>query len=112
MRSVLTYTAARLLLFAVALGVVYLLGARGYLALLIALVASALVSYVLLSPQRDALSRQVVEWGARIRSVGRRLDAGAGKEDPGPESPAEPGGTTETAPRPDTGTPGREDGAR
>lgn len=81
MRSFFTYTAARFLLFAVAFGVVYLLGARSYLALALALVLSALASYVVLSPQRDAMSGQVVRWFTNLRDVGRRLEEGAQRED-------------------------------
>ncbi|WP_067971450.1 DUF4229 domain-containing protein [Nocardiopsis trehalosi] len=81
MRSVLAYTAARLLLFAVAFGVVYLLGARAFLALALAFLISGMVSYVLLSSQRDAMSAAVAGGLARMRGVGARLEAGAAKED-------------------------------
>ena len=49
MRSWLTYTAARLGLFAGAFGIVYLFGARSWIALILAWVISGLASYVLLS---------------------------------------------------------------
>ncbi len=81
MRNFVVYTAARALLFAVAFGVVYLLGARGLLAAVLALLISGLVSFVLLSRQRDALSASLVAGMGRIRSLGERLEAGAAKED-------------------------------
>lgn len=89
MRNFIAYTAARVLLFAIALGVVYLLGAREVLAVLLALVISGLVSFVLLSKQRDALSASLVRGAGRIRSMGQRLDAGAAKEDHLQQAPAE-----------------------
>ncbi|GAA4904580.1 DUF4229 domain-containing protein [Streptomonospora salina] len=81
MRSVLAYTAARLLLFAVAFAVLYLLGARGLLAAAIAVMVSGLLSYVLLSARRDAMSASVAGGMARMRGVRARLEAGAAKED-------------------------------
>ena len=96
MRSVLAYSAARIVLFAVALGIVYLAGARGLLALAIAVVISGLASLVLLSPQRDAMSGALVSRlrasrerppassggaFARIREVGQRIDEGTRAED-------------------------------
>ncbi|GAA3752437.1 DUF4229 domain-containing protein [Salinactinospora qingdaonensis] len=83
MRSVLAYTASRLLLFAVALGLLYLLGARGFLLLALAFLTSGLVSYILLARQRDAMSQVVADGLDRFRGMGRRLDEGAAKEDPG-----------------------------
>ncbi|MDA8368760.1 MAG: DUF4229 domain-containing protein [Nocardiopsaceae bacterium] len=81
MRSVLAYTVSRLLLFAVAFGVLYLVGARGFLAIALALLVSGLVSYVLLSAQRDAMSAVIAEGITRMRGMGERLEAGAAKED-------------------------------
>lgn len=81
MRAVLIYTLSRLAVFAATLGVLYLLGARGALALLLALLISGLVSYVLLSRQRDALSGAVLGLRRRTREFGRRLDEGAAAED-------------------------------
>lgn len=96
MRSVITYTGARLLLFVAAFGLVYMLGGRGVVGLVIALVISGLASYVLLAGQRDAMSRSIVERINRLRSVGQRLDEAAAKEDSiadsdsrGPESASE-----------------------
>ena len=67
MRPLLVYTLSRLGLFAVALGVLYLIGARSWLLLLLAAVLSGVASYVLLSKQRDAL-------GQRLSRVGRWPD--------------------------------------
>lgn len=83
MRSWLTYTAARVLLFAAAFGVVYLFGAREWLALILAWVLSGLASYVLLSKWRDQMSQSVVDWSNKRqdKSVGDRLVGGAARED-------------------------------
>ncbi|MDA2814543.1 DUF4229 domain-containing protein [Nocardiopsis sp. RSe5-2] len=86
MRSVLAYTAARFLLFGVAYGVLYLLGARGWLALILAALVSGLVSYILLSRQRDAVSERIT---ARTDRMSRRLVDGAAHEDV-PDVPSEP----------------------
>ena len=60
MRPVLVYSLSRLALFAVALGVLYLLGLRnGFFLFVVALVVSGLASYVLLSDQRDAVSERI-----------------------------------------------------
>jgi hypothetical protein len=58
-RPVLVYTLSRLVLFAVALGVLYLLGFRAIMLFVIAFLISGLASYVLLSKQRDAVSEQI-----------------------------------------------------
>lgn len=81
MSSVLKYTLARLLLFAVAWGLVYLLGARELLALLLAVLISGLASYVLLSRQRDAVSTRL---SGRVADMRRRIDEGAAAEDDPP----------------------------
>lgn len=80
MRSVLAYTAARLLLFGVAYGLMYLLGARAWLAVILAALVSGLVSYILLSRQRDAVSERIT---ARTDRMSRRLAEGAAHEDGG-----------------------------
>lgn len=91
MRTFITYTAARLLLFAAAFGLVYMLGARGAVGLVIALVISGLASYVLLTEQRDAMSSSIVERLSRLKGAAARLDEGAAKEDD-PADPADPAG--------------------
>ncbi len=75
---VLVYTASRILLFVASAGVLYLIGARGLLLLLLALVVSGLLSFVLLSRQRDALSAVVVDRSRRVRD---RMDARTTAED-------------------------------
>ena len=98
MRSVLAYTTARLLLFIAATGLLYLAGARGLLLLGLALLASGVASYVLLSRQRDrmsgALSTRVSGTRGRISEFRRRLDAGTAVEDvdddEGPSPATEP----------------------
>lgn len=77
-RAVLRYTAARAGLFAVALGLLYLLGARSLLLIGLALLVSGLASYVLLSRQRDELSSVI---DGKFRGLRGRLDAGAASED-------------------------------
>ncbi|WP_049559411.1 DUF4229 domain-containing protein [Nonomuraea sp. SBT364] len=60
MHPVLVYTLSRIGLFAVAFGVLWLLGLSNMLVLLVAAFAlSGLASYVLLSKQRDAMSARI-----------------------------------------------------
>ncbi|MFE3451403.1 DUF4229 domain-containing protein [Nonomuraea sp. NPDC059194] len=60
MRPVLVYTASRISLFVVTLGVLYLLNLREPLVLIaVAFVISGIASYVLLSRQRDAMSARI-----------------------------------------------------
>ena len=78
MRATFAYTAARILLFAVALGLIYLAGARGLLLFALALVVSGAASYILLSRMRDNMAGSI---GRRIDSVRSRIDQGASVED-------------------------------
>jgi Protein of unknown function (DUF4229) len=78
MRSVLVYTLARIALFAATAGVLFLVGARGFLLLALAILLSGVISFVLLSRQRDAVSSSVTERAGRIR---RGLAEGAARED-------------------------------
>jgi Protein of unknown function (DUF4229) len=78
MRATLAYSTARLLLFAVILGLLYLVGARGLLLVGLALAISGIISLVLLSPQRDAMSGAIT---SRISQFRRRLDEGTRAED-------------------------------
>ena len=85
MRATLAYTSARLVLLVVSAVLLYLAGARGLLLLALAFVVSGIVSFVLLSRQRDVMSGAVL---ARLRN-GRakatgfraRLEEGARAED-------------------------------
>jgi Mn2+/Fe2+ NRAMP family transporter len=85
MRPALTYTSARILLFVAALGLLYLTGARGLLLLALALLASGILSYVLLSRQRDAMSSKLTgrltSTRSRIQEFGSRIDEGTKAED-------------------------------
>lgn len=78
MRATLAYTTARILLFVAATGLLYLAGARGILLLCLGLLASGIVSYMLLSRQRDAMAGAIA---SRFRTLRSRLDAGAKAED-------------------------------
>ena len=78
MRATFAYTAARVLLFAVALGLIYLAGARGLLLFALALLVSGAASYVLLSRMRDNMAGSI---SRRIDSVRSRIDAGTRAED-------------------------------
>ena len=72
MRVTFAYASARILLLVVAVILLYLIGARGLLLLALAFVVSGIASFVLLSRQRDVMSRALA---ARIRN-GRRRRAG------------------------------------
>lgn len=78
MRATLAYTTARILLFVAATVLIYLAGARGLLLLALALLVSGLISFVLLSRQRDAMSGALSN---RLRRVRERIDKGAAAED-------------------------------
>ncbi|MEU8123639.1 DUF4229 domain-containing protein [Spirillospora sp. NPDC049024] len=78
MRSVILYTLARAAIFAVTAGVLALFGARGFLLLLLALLISGIVSYVLLSAQRDRMSAAVA---GGVRSQRERFERSVAKED-------------------------------
>jgi hypothetical protein len=78
MRSTLAYTAARILLFVISLIVLYLVGAHGLLLIGLALVISGIISFVVLSRQRDAMSSALA---TRISSFRGRLDDGTRAED-------------------------------
>lgn len=85
MRTALAYTSARILLFVAATGLLYLIGARGILLLGLALVVSGIVSYVLLSKQRDAMSGALAgrlkNGRGRAASFRSRLEEGTRAED-------------------------------
>jgi hypothetical protein len=78
MRAVLIYSLSRLALFAATAGVLFLVGARGFLLLALAILISGVVSFVLLSRQRDAVSSSVTERAGRMR---QNLAEGAARED-------------------------------
>ena len=85
MRTTLAYTSARILLLVVSIILLYLVGARGLLLLALACAVSGIASFVLLSRQRDVMSRRLM---ARIRTGQRRaagfrarIEEGARAED-------------------------------
>ena len=78
MRATLAYTAARILLFVVVLGLLYLVGARGLLLVGLGLVISGIISFIVLSRQRDAMSGAI---SSRISHVRGRHDEGSRSED-------------------------------
>jgi Protein of unknown function (DUF4229) len=78
MRPTLAYTSARILLFVGALIVLYLVGARGALLLALAILVSGVISFMVLSRQRDKMSGALV---TRFRDMRARLNEGAKAED-------------------------------
>src|SRR5260370_583183 len=83
MRATFAYTFARILLFAVPLGLLSLVGARGLLLGGLALVISGIVSFVVLSPYRDPVSGAIA---SRISRFRERLDEGTRAADHDPAS--------------------------
>jgi hypothetical protein len=85
MRTGLAYTSARILLFAIALVLLRLVGVGGLLLFALALVISALASYVLLSRQREvlagALNRRLGRVTAKATEFRERIEDGAAAED-------------------------------
>jgi len=85
MRAALAYTSARLVLLVVSAVLLYLAGARGLLLLALAFVVSGIVSFVLLSRQRDVMSGALLARlrNGRARATGfrARLEEGARAED-------------------------------
>jgi TctA family transporter len=83
MRATFAYATARILLLVVSVILLYLIGARGLLLLALAFVISGILSFVLLSKQRDRIS------GALSARLGRgrlaqfraRIEEGARVED-------------------------------
>ena len=85
MRATLAYTSARIVLLVVSAVLLYLAGGRGLLLLGLAFAVSGIVSFVLLSRQRDVMSGALM---ARLKNrPGRgpgfraRLEEGARAED-------------------------------
>jgi cell division protein FtsW (lipid II flippase) len=78
MRATVAYTSARVLLFVVLLGLLYLAGLRGWLLIPIALLVSGVVSLLMLSRQRDAMSGAI---SSRLTNFRQRIDEGARRED-------------------------------
>ena len=85
MRATFAYTSARILLFVVAMILLYLVGARSLLLVALALLVSGIASFVLLSKQRDRMSGALIGRlrNGRERAAGLRgrLEEGARAED-------------------------------
>jgi uncharacterized protein (DUF58 family) len=85
MRATIAYTSARILLLVISVILLYLAGARGLLLLALAFVVSGIVSFVLLSKQRDVMSRALMTRlkNGRQRAVRfrARIEEGARAED-------------------------------
>jgi hypothetical protein len=78
MRATFSYTMLRLALFAAVLGLLYLAGLGGVLLIALAALISGVLSYLVLSRQREAMSGAVV---SRLHNFRSRLDEGARAED-------------------------------
>jgi Zn-dependent protease with chaperone function len=78
MRATFAYTTARILLFVVVLGVLYLVGARGLPLLGFAVLISGLASYFVLSRHRDRMAGAI---GSKLTDFRERLDEGTRSED-------------------------------
>jgi Protein of unknown function (DUF4229) len=85
MRTAFVYTSARIIMFGASVLVLFWAGARGILLLGLALIVSALLSYVLLNKQRTIIANKL---NGRLSGVGkkageftRRLNDGAALED-------------------------------
>jgi TctA family transporter len=85
MRTTLAYSSARILLLVVSMILLYLVGARGLLLLLLAFVVSGIASFVLLSKQRDimsgALTGRLRNGRQRVSGFRSRLEEGTRVED-------------------------------
>ena len=78
MRATLYYTVLRFGLFIVAFGVLYAAGVRSILLLGGAILISGVVSYFVLTPQRNAMSNALSK---RVTGFRDRLDSGTRSED-------------------------------
>jgi hypothetical protein len=85
MRTAFAYTCARIIMFGASVMVLYWAGARGVLLLGLALIISALLSYILLNKQRQImagkLNGRLSRVGAKAGELKQRLDEGARAED-------------------------------
>jgi TctA family transporter len=85
MPPALAYSLARLGLFLATLLLLYLVGARGLLLVALALLISGIISFVVLSRQRDAMSSSLSArfrgMRSRVGEFGSRLNEGAKSED-------------------------------
>jgi uncharacterized membrane protein YqgA involved in biofilm formation len=77
-RSTLVYSGSRVGVFAVLLGLLYVVGVRGVIVVLIALVLSGVLSYFLLDRQRSAFAAALEE---RVKRRRERAAAKSARED-------------------------------
>ena len=86
LRTAFVYTSARIIMFGASVLVLFWAGARGLLLLGLALIISALLSYVLLNKQRtiiaDKLNGRLSRVGGKASEFTKRLNDGAALEDP------------------------------
>jgi hypothetical protein len=91
--SIVAYTSARILIFGCAVILLHIAGAGGLLLLFLALLISALASYVLLNRQRqliaDKLNGRLGKAGSRFTQFRERLEEGAKAEDELDEAPTD-----------------------
>ncbi|HTW05210.1 MAG TPA: DUF4229 domain-containing protein [Streptosporangiaceae bacterium] len=78
MRATFAYTAARILIFAAMFGLLWLIGVRGFAVFGLALIISGILSFVVLSRQRDVMSGALT---SRLGNFRQRLDEGTRAED-------------------------------
>ena len=85
LRTTFVYTSARIIMFGASVLVLFWAGARGILLLGLALLISALLSYVLLNKQRtiiaDKLNGRLSRVGSKASEFTQRLNDGAALED-------------------------------
>jgi hypothetical protein len=85
MRAFLVYNAARLGLFLIALGLLYLIGVGGLMLWALALIISGIASYIVLSRLRDRVSQsvngRVQRATAKATDIKQRIEEGARVED-------------------------------
>jgi Mn2+/Fe2+ NRAMP family transporter len=78
MRATFAYTVARILIFAATFGLLWLVGVRGFAVFGLALIISGILSFVVLSRQRDVMSGALT---SRLGNFRQRLDEGTRAED-------------------------------
>ncbi len=89
MRTAFAYTSARIIMFAIAVLALWFAGARGLLLLALALVISALASYILLNKQRQVIAgrlnnrvaRASAKATSKVSDFRERLEEGSRAED-------------------------------
>jgi hypothetical protein len=87
LHPVMRYSVFRLALFAVAVGLLWLVQVRGLLLVALAVLISGLASYALLQRERDAMSARVAEVSARRKA--RATERAAREDDIADELAAE-----------------------